>query len=462
MQVTRRWWTLAALAATFAATAAVLQNPLYLGVTLLLAGYLLSTQHAFLRDLTATRNATTVTHSFTPSTALEHTPVDHTATVTLATTPESTVTAVLHPPTTWTTNPTTSTVTDTATLAQSGEFPVAGRFSAPPVDLEFSDPSGLYTETLAVGDQASVTVDPSAPRDAAVFAGGDRIGVGYGDHEAERGSGGLDPGELRQYQPGDPTNRIDWNATARLGDPHVREFTTDTDRDTLLFLDHRSTLTDGPQGRTQFDYLREIALWLVAHARDLGDPLGLYTIGDDGLTTRTPLTTGSDHYRRLEHRLHDLTPTDGTRTRGHRYTSGERHDRAGRLTDDSAFARTLQPYLQHAEAYVERVEDDPLFRTVTTTLDRTTGTPWVVVLTDDTHRAELHETVRAARRRDAPVTAFVSPDALFTPQGLTDADAAYAGYTDFLEYRNTLTGQHTRTYEVAPGDRLDTILTTTP
>lgn len=460
MRVTRRWGVLAGLALAFAILAVLTQTPQYLGGTLLIAGVHVAGQYTLLQDLEQIQDTATVTHTFTPTTAIEDTPVEQTATITLSSLPTSTVTATLTPPAIWNT-PDTQTQLDTQTrLSASGQFPIAGRFTAPAITLEATSPFGLYTETIPLGPSATITVDPSAPRDAAVFSGGDRLGIGYGEHATARGTSGLDPGELRQYLPGDPTNRIDWNATARLGDPYVREFETNTDRDTLLFVDHRDSLADGPPGRTQLDYLREIGLWFTQHAADLADPLGLYTIGNTGRTTQTALQTGSAHYRRLEHHLHDLTPTEDTAgTPSHTMAGTDLHERARHLAgDDSQYATTLRPYLEHANTAVERVASDPLFNTITTTLDRTRGDPWVVILTDDTHRAELHETLRVLRRRDIHASVFICPNALFTAHGLTDADTAYAEYVDFLDYRDRLAGPRTTLYEVGPGDHLETIL----
>lgn len=460
MRVTRRWGAITAVGLTFAILAVLTQSPLYLGGTLLVAGAHVAGQYALLTDLERVRNTATVSHTFTPSTAIEDTPVEQTATITLPQLPASTITATLTPPTVWDTSPTQTSLDTQTRLSASGHFPLAGRFTTPPITLEATSPFGLYTETIPLGPDAGITVDPSAPRDTAIFSGGDRISIGYGEHPTTRETSGLDPGKIRQYLPGDPTSRIDWNATARLGDPYIREFETNTDRDTLLFVDHRSSLADGPAGRTQLDYLREIGLWFTRHAADLDDPLGLYTIGNAGRTAQTPLQTGSASYRRIEHQLHDLTPTTAsTPTRPtHTMASIDLHERARQLDDNSQYTMTLRPYLAHTGTAVERVESDPLFSTVTTTLDRTRGDPWIVILTDDTHRTELHETLRVLRRRDIYVSVFICPNALFTSHGLTDADTAYADYVDFLDYRDRLAGPRTTLYEVGPGDHLETIL----
>src|SRR5687767_14012664 len=47
-------------------------------------------------------------------------------------------------------------------------------------------------------------------------------GLLEGDHRAVGFGGGVELAQVRPYQPGDDVRRIDWNVTARTGEPHVR------------------------------------------------------------------------------------------------------------------------------------------------------------------------------------------------------------------------------------------------
>ncbi|MFC3959112.1 DUF58 domain-containing protein [Halovivax cerinus] len=129
------------------------------------------------------------------------------------------------------------------------------------------------------------------------------------------------------------------------------------------------------------------------------------------------------------------------------------------LGGDDAFSRTLAPFYADRGAYVERVASEPLFAAVDELLARESGTPWTVVLTDDAARAELRETVAAARSRGSEVLVAIAPRVLYEPGGLADADRAYERYADFDAFRRRLARQPgVRALEVGPADRLATVL----
>src|SRR6195952_6156156 len=52
-------------------------------------------------------------------------------------------------------------------------------------------------------------------------------GVLQGDHRTLMRGAGLDLADLREYQHHDDVRHIDWNVTARLQQPYVRQFTED-------------------------------------------------------------------------------------------------------------------------------------------------------------------------------------------------------------------------------------------
>src|SRR5215211_5937207 len=49
-------------------------------------------------------------------------------------------------------------------------------------------------------------------------------GLLQGDYRSLFTGHGLDLAEVREYQPGDDARYIDWNVTARTGEPHVRQY----------------------------------------------------------------------------------------------------------------------------------------------------------------------------------------------------------------------------------------------
>ncbi|MFA1611744.1 DUF58 domain-containing protein [Halobellus rubicundus] len=321
---------------------------------------------------------------------------------------------------------------------------------------------GLFTETFEQGDDARLRLDvePRAPRRMHIGQGGERISAGFGEHSSDQRGPGLEPAEIRQYQHGDDIGRIDWKATARLNHPHIRDFEVPSARQTTLILDHRGTTAAGPAGETKLDFLREIGLAYVNSADALGDPVGLYTVGDDGATNVLPPKAGESQHRRVRSRLRTLEPTDGSSTES---ISTTRNLTAGRETpiiadDGTEYAATLRPYYRSTNEYTDRFSSRPLFATVRRYVDRIQGSLYAVILTDDTARAELYEAVKALRRREGAVLVFITPTVFFE-SALSDVESAYAEYEEFESFRkrlNKLTG--VSAFEVAPQDRLAGLL----
>jgi uncharacterized protein (DUF58 family) len=59
---------------------------------------------------------------------------------------------------------------------------------------------------------------------------------------------GTEPGEAREYQPGDDVRRIDWSVTARLDAPHTRETIADRELQTWAVIDLSPSLDFGTAG----------------------------------------------------------------------------------------------------------------------------------------------------------------------------------------------------------------------
>ena len=70
-------------------------------------------------------------------------------------------------------------------------------------------------------------------------------GVLHGNYEGLTPGHGSEPGESRQYQPGDDVRRIDWNVTARTTETYVREQIADRDLLAWLVVDLSSSMRFG-------------------------------------------------------------------------------------------------------------------------------------------------------------------------------------------------------------------------
>ncbi len=467
MRFTRRFRATAGAVGVLGALAALTGELTLLAGALLLGAYLVGGAYTFVVGARRAADATEIAVTVSPTAV--RTDAEATVTVTATRSGAETLPVTVECSLPVAANrvdgtPTVTCATGTDSTSVVLTVPVAGRFEVGPCRLEAVDPLGLFATTVAVEGTTELTVRPRGPREIHVGEGGQRLGRAYGDHEPDLGSAGIEPAELRQYVPGDPTSYIDWNATARLGEAYVREFVTQVERETLLAVDHRATMAVGPPGETKLDYGRELALAVVDSADALTDPLGLVTVGDEGETTRQEPTATDAGYRRARTRLADLTPTDGTGTgtRSELRDPGEARAVADRLAeDDSPFAAALGPLFADSGTYVRRVREAPLLEAVETALERRSRADLAVLVTDDTGRAELREAVRLLRRRDLRVVCYLLPDPLYKAAGLVGIETAYTAYLDFEAFRRDLARANGVTaLEVAPADRLAAVLST--
>jgi len=347
---------------------------------------------------------------------------------------------------------------------------VAGTTTIPRPTVAVSGTWGLFGEQFRRGPTTDLTVEPRQVGDVHVGQGGESvIATPGGRHRTGEIGSGISPAEVREYVPGDTVSDIDWKATARLASPHVREFEVETDRQTVLLFDRRSRLESGPGGESMLAYLREVALRFVSAAANLDDPLGLYAIGDGGVTDEVMPRADERTYEHIRSRLQTATPTGGAETadastamEADLIGPGTARRNATRLREAaSPYARSLHPFFADGTRYVRQIADRPLFGAGKAYLPRIDGEMWVVIFTDDRDRTEVRETVKLAREHGRRVVVFLAPGALFETELVGDLDAAYTSYRGFEEFRQTLAGlDRVEAYEVGPGDRVEALLST--
>jgi uncharacterized protein (DUF58 family) len=99
-------------------------------------------------------------------------------------------------------------------------------------------------------------------------------GLMQGDHRTLWRGGGLDLADLREYQPHDDVRHIDWNVTARLQEPHVRQFTEDRDLTAWFVLDLSASLDFGSDARSKRSlseaFVAALARLLTRHGNRVG------------------------------------------------------------------------------------------------------------------------------------------------------------------------------------------------
>lgn len=466
MEPTRRTVSIVGVAVILAVSVPLFAPPVVSFGAVLLFGWLIAQQLVTVHTFQRSVSATTVTVEPSVSTATAGTEVPVTIRVERPSTAARTKTIVTIPlPPAATSLPedertlTLDVGSTHATTVIPMSVPTAGRMQIPEPRWELRDAHGLFTESFSRGPSPTVTVDAETPEAIHVGRGGSELSA-YGQHPADGTGDGLTPAELREYIGGDPADRIDWKATARLPDTYVREFDPESDREISLVFDHRSQTGTG-NGTPQLAYLREVALGIVNNAESVGDPLGFVAVGDDGLTTTIPPSSRQVSYTRIRERLLEAQPTPaGEPTSTVELTHPEASRQLARqlANDETRFGTILRTFADTTTAYIERIEADPLYGAIEY-LTSTTANQLTIILTTDRDRTELRETIKAATSGETAVLVFLTPQVLFDNTELTDIEAAYRRYRDFETFRQDLERHNgVVAYEVGPRERLATLL----
>ena len=91
---------------------------------------------------------------------------------------------------------------------------------------------------------------------------------------------GLIFSDVRPYQPGDDVRAIDWNITARMNAPHVKQFVEERDRTVNLVVDMSASGYFGSRGAAKRELAAELAAVVAFSAIKNNDRVGLYIVTD--------------------------------------------------------------------------------------------------------------------------------------------------------------------------------------
>jgi uncharacterized protein (DUF58 family) len=126
-------------------------------------------------------------------------------------------------------------------------------------------------------------------------------GLLQGDYRTLFRGFGLDLADLREYQYHDDVRHIDWNVTARLQTPYVREYNEDREVTAWFLLDLSPSVDFGSRVRKRsvaIDFVTVLARLLTRH----GNRVGALFYGD-GVDTVIPARSGRRHVLHLLHKL---------------------------------------------------------------------------------------------------------------------------------------------------------------
>lgn len=180
-------------------------------------------------------------------------------------------------------------------------MPRGGRSKSGSMSLHGAASPGTAREAAAL--QARVRrLELVARKNAATLRPGDYLtailGHGMVFHEA------------RRYVAGEPARLIDWNITARVGEPYVRVHQEERQREVMLALDVSPSMHGGFQDKTKLELAVELAATLAVSAVDAGDRLGWVTFADRVLEEARPGGGRGHLFRALRALLDAAAPWD--------------------------------------------------------------------------------------------------------------------------------------------------------
>ena len=127
-------------------------------------------------------------------------------------------------------------------------------------------------------------------------------GLLQGDYRTLMRGAGLDLAALREYQHHDDVRHIDWNVTARLQQPYVRQFTEDRELSAWFLVDLSASIDFGSNRFTKRRIAREFVAVLARLLTRHGNRVGALLYGSQ-VDTVLPARGGRTHVLDLLQRM---------------------------------------------------------------------------------------------------------------------------------------------------------------
>ena len=116
-------------------------------------------------------------------------------------------------------------------------------------------------------------------------------------HSAFKGRG-MEFEEVRQYQIGDDVRTIDWNVTARAGEPYIKLFREEREMSVNLLVDLSASQAVGSEGQLKRELVAQVGATLAFSAIDNSDKVG-FTGFTDQIEKVVPPRKGKRHVLRV-------------------------------------------------------------------------------------------------------------------------------------------------------------------
>ncbi|MBL7774484.1 MAG: DUF58 domain-containing protein [Saprospiraceae bacterium] len=118
-----------------------------------------------------------------------------------------------------------------------------------------------------------------------------------GYHSAFKGRG-MSFSEVRLYYPGDDVRAIDWNVTARAGEPYIKVFEEERENTVMLLVDVSGSAVFGSHTQFKEEYLTELCAVLAFSAIANNDKVGVMLFSDQ-IELFIPPKKGKQHILRI-------------------------------------------------------------------------------------------------------------------------------------------------------------------
>ena len=109
---------------------------------------------------------------------------------------------------------------------------------------------------------------------------------------------GMEFEEVRPYLVGDDVRAIDWNVSARMGEPHVKVFREERELTVVLAVDLSGSLSFGTRSRLKRELVAEVAATLAFSAIRSNDRVGMLLF-TDRTEAMVPPRKGARHVLRI-------------------------------------------------------------------------------------------------------------------------------------------------------------------
>ena len=128
-----------------------------------------------------------------------------------------------------------------------------------------------------------------------------------GEYQSVFKGRGMEFDEVREYRIGDDIRSIDWNVTARTGEPHVKLFVEERELTVIFLVDLSASGSFGSTGKIKNEVAAELCALLAFSAIKNNDKVGLIVFTDQ-VEMFIPPAKGTTHVLRLIRELLDFKP----------------------------------------------------------------------------------------------------------------------------------------------------------